>query len=195
MYIGKYERQASQGFPTEAVWRLHSRYHIVGYIFFFVFHEMARLPSGRLTCWPWKSPAFSCFTNLPTPICQVELLIYWRLTCWLPDVRAKSPVSTKLSWCLCHTKLWRIKQGFWFSPSYLIIYIYTHNNPYLLMVIPLETDVLWSPENRCSPNRDVTEKRMRKLKFCWLYISGSLAGLTPIDVTNVTDMLYIYTYV
>ena len=28
------------------------------------------VPSGKLTCWPWKSPIFSGFTNLPTPIYQ-----------------------------------------------------------------------------------------------------------------------------
>ena len=31
-------------------------------------HELIVLPSGKLTVRPWKSPIFSGFTNLPTPM-------------------------------------------------------------------------------------------------------------------------------
>ena len=38
------------------------------------------IPCSKLTVWPWKSPIFSGFTHLPTPMTgRVELLIYWRV--------------------------------------------------------------------------------------------------------------------
>ena len=36
--------------------------------------------SRKLTCWPWKSPVLSGFTNLPTPMTARVYEIYWRLT-------------------------------------------------------------------------------------------------------------------